>query len=83
MPSGFLKFGESAAMGAQRRRIGVDVWPEISQHDQRLDLACVFEDDAGFGGAFGAEHFVLSQLVKPDELRAVPRPGCLFCLCLA
>ena len=60
---------------------GIHFGAEVAQHDERFDVAGVFEGDAGFGGGFGAEDFVLGQFVEADQLRAIEVRACSSCLC--
>src|SRR2546423_13159991 len=57
----------SATIIAHVRRVRIDFRAEIAKGDQRLDVGGVFEGDAGAGGGFGAEKFVLAQLVETDH----------------
>ena len=58
--------------------VGIDLGAVVAEEDQGFSVACVLEGDASFGAGFGAEVFVLGQLVKTDELGAVKRLTCLL-----
>src|SRR5439155_186454 len=56
-----------------RRRVRVYFGAKVTKSHERFGPARVLKRHAGFRAVFGAEVFVLGQVVKADELRAVQR----------
>ena len=69
----FLLIEFPIAVGAQFGGGLVYFRTEVAQQHQWFGVACVFKSHARFCPSFGAEVFILSQLVEADELRAVQR----------
>ena len=53
--------------------IGIHFGAEVAKYDERFCFAEVFEGDTCLCAGFGAEVFVLRQLVESDQLRAIQR----------
>lgn len=51
--------------------VGIYLWAEVAEQDERLGGGGVFVGDALFRGALGDEEFVFGEFVEAEEFRAV------------